>query len=444
MLKSIADVTPNWEPIGSLLGIHGDTLTAISNDNSASADKCLIDVVTCWLQHNYDTSHHGLPTWERLVQVIASPTGGNNATLALTIAQQHNVFVQQPIHVVQTDHASQQSQPYSSLLPDTDQDLGISPSPMHQYTDGSVISSDLDIGGPLSPMTQTDSPHPCDEAESKMDLPSHYIKKPVQSAMTSEMLYLYELVSELNQEYDTNYYETKKRLKKYANFSDVQDYVITHVSSLISITDTNSKELLRQAFTETTTFEQLFDKLTNYTSWYNYDLIVNLSRKFLRHSHKIKRKWRSYEDKLKEYLTLGVGVTEYYDPVEFGEHKNGDRKVFAVKVPSENLVKNDLIIFHKALAKSLKQTKFSLYFCSIQRGCLELKCLIHKFLHLDISNALPQAMKEYLPQLGIGEVHWNGKKIILDEVSYTMPRKNNFIVFLLDIRSTVIFLQFHG
>ena len=123
MLKCIVDVAPNWEPIGSLLGIHGDTLTAISNDNSASADKCLIDMVTCWLQHNYDTSHHGLPTWERLVKVIASPVGGNNATLALAIAQQHNVCVQQPIHVVQTDHASQQSQTYSSPLPHTDQDL---------------------------------------------------------------------------------------------------------------------------------------------------------------------------------------------------------------------------------------------------------------------------------------------------------------------------------
>ena len=447
MLKRIVDVAPNWEPIGSLLGIHGDTLTAISNDNSASTDKCLIDMVTCWLQHNYDTSRHGLPTWERLVQVIASPAGGNNVTLALTIAQQHNVSVQQPIHVVHmgTDHASQQSQPYSSLLPDTstDQDLGISPSPMHQYTDSNVISSNLVTGDPLSPMTRTDSPRPCVEAESKMDLPSHYIKKPVQSAMTSEMLYLYGLVDELKQEYVKNYYKTKKRLKKYANFSDVQDYVITDISSMIN-TDSKANELLRQTFMEVTTFEQLFDKVTNYISWYNYDLIVNLSRQFLRHNHKLKRKWRSYEDKLKEYLTLGVGVTEYYDPVEFGEHKNGDRKVFAVKVPSEKLVKNDLIIFHKALAKSLKQKKFSLYFCSIQRGCLELKYSIPKYLHLDISNALPQAMKEYLPQLGIGEVHWNGKKIILDKVSCTMLRKNSFIVFFLGIRSTVIFLQFHG
>ena len=427
VLKTIADVAPNWEPIGSLLGIHGDTLTAISNDNSASADKCLIDMVTCWLQHNYDTSCHGLPTWERLVQVIASPAGGNNTTLALTIAQQHNVSIQQPIHVVQTDHASQQSRPYSSLLPHTDQDLGSSPSSMHQYTDSSVISSDLELLS-LKTSTQTDSSRPCDEAESQMDLPSHYIKKPVQSAMTSEMMHLYELVSELNEEFDKNYYETKKHLKKYTSFSDVQDYVIVHVSSLIN-TDSNTKELLRQSLMEATTFDQLFDRLTNYTSWYNYDLIVNLSHQFLRHCHKIRRKWRSYEDKLKEYLTLGVGVIEYYDPVEFGEHRKDDRKIFAVKVPSEKLVKDDLIIFHKALAKSLKQTKFSLYFYSIQRGCLELKYLIPKCLHLDISNALPQAMKEYLPQLGIGEVHWNGKKIILDKVSCTMLRKNYFILF---------------
>ena len=94
MFKSITEVATNWEPIGSLLGIDNGTLTAISNDNSASADKCLIDMVTCWLQHNYDTSRHGLPTWEKLVQVIGSPAGGNNTTLALTIAQQYNVSVQ--------------------------------------------------------------------------------------------------------------------------------------------------------------------------------------------------------------------------------------------------------------------------------------------------------------------------------------------------------------
>ena len=120
MLKSIGSVATSWEPIGRLLGIHGDTLTAISNDNSASADKCLIDMVTCWLQHNYDMSRHGLPTWERLVQVIGSPAGGNNTTLALTIAQQHNVSVQQPTqtHVAQSELTSPQStySPLSSSL----------------------------------------------------------------------------------------------------------------------------------------------------------------------------------------------------------------------------------------------------------------------------------------------------------------------------------------
>ena len=40
-------------------------------------------------------------------------------------------------------------------------------------------------------------------------------------------------------------------------------------------------------------------------------------------------------------------MLEYYDPVEFGEHKNGDRKVFAVKVPSEIIVQMTLLFFTK-------------------------------------------------------------------------------------------------
>ena len=370
-------------------------------------------MVTCWLQHNYDTSCHGLPTWEKLVQVIGSPTGGNNTTLALTIAQQHNVSVQQPTqaHVAQGGYISQQSL-------DTSPGHGTI-SLEHQNVSHASVSSDTSTiitDDPLSPTLQTDSsPH---DTKLQTDLPPHYIKKPLLSAMTSEMLNLQELVSELNQEFITNSFKTKKYLKKHANFLDVREYIITHVISLTKLSDTRNEELLRQTFLEATTFEQLFEVLTKYTSWYNYDLIVKLSHLFLHHNHKLRRKWRKYEEKLKEYLTLGVGVKEYHGPIEFGENSNGNRKVFAVKVPSEKLVHSDLFTFHKALAKSLKETKFLLYFWSIQRGCLELKYLVPNFLSTDISNALPQAMTEYLPQLGISEVHWNGSRYVLDKVSY--------------------------
>ena len=370
-------------------------------------------MVTCWLQHNYDTSCHGLPTWEKLVQVIGNPAGGNNTTLALTIAQQHNVSVQQPTqaHMAQGGYISQQS-------------LDTSPGHgtiflEHQNVSHASVSSDTSTiitDDPLSPTLQTDSlPH---DTKLQTDLPPHYIKKPLLSAMTSEMLNLQELVSELNQEFITNSFKTKKYLKKHANFLDVREYIITHVISLTKLSDTRNEELLRQTFLEATMFEQLFEVLTKYTSWYNYDLIVKLSHLFLHHNHKLRRKWRKYEEKLKEYLTLGVGVKEYHGPIEFGENSNGDRKVFAVKVPSEKLVHSDLFTFHKALAKSLKETKFLLYFWSIQRGCLELKYLVPNFLSTDISNALPQAMTEYLPQLGISEVHWNGSRYVLDKVSY--------------------------
>ena len=374
-------------------------------------------MVTCWLQHKYDTSCHGLPTWEKLVQVIGSPAGGNNTALALTIAQQHNVSVQQPTqaHVAQGGYISQQS-----ILFDTSPGHGTI-SLEHQNVSHASVSSDTSTiitDDPLSPTLQTDSsPHSHDDTKLQTDLPPHYIKKPLLNTMTSQMLNLQELVSELNQEFITNFFKTKKYLKKHTNFLDVRDYIITHVISLTKLSDTKNEELLRQTFLEATTFEQLFEVLTKYTSWYNYDLIVKLSCLFFHHSHKVRRKWRKYEEKLKEYLTLGVGVKEYHGPMQFGENNNGDRKVFAVKVPSEKLVKSDLLTFHKALAKSLKQTEFLLYFWSIERGCLKLNYLVPNFLSIDISNALPQAMTKYLPQLGISEVHWNGSRYVLDKVS---------------------------
>ena len=205
-----------------------------------------------------------------MVQVIDSPAGGNNTALALTIAQQHNVSIQQPTqtHMAQGGYISQQSI-----------SLGTSPehrtiSLEHQNASHASVSSDTSTiitDDPLSPTLQTDSsPHPHNDTKLQTDLPPHYIKKPLLSAMTSEMLHLQELVSELNQEFIKNFFETKKDLKKHADYSDVQDYIVTHVVSLTDISDTNDKEFLIQAFYEATTFEQLFCKLTNYVSWYNY------------------------------------------------------------------------------------------------------------------------------------------------------------------------------
>ena len=108
VVSAINIVRSRWYSIGEQLGISPDQLNAAQ---SADADKCLKNTVTCWLQRNYDTSRHGLPTWGKLVQVIGSPAGGNNAPLALAMAQQHSVSVQQSTqtHVAQSEHVSQQA-----------------------------------------------------------------------------------------------------------------------------------------------------------------------------------------------------------------------------------------------------------------------------------------------------------------------------------------------
>ena len=49
----------------------------------------LNQIITNWLQRNYNTKKYGLPTWKMLVEAVRAPNGGNNAILADKIARLH-------------------------------------------------------------------------------------------------------------------------------------------------------------------------------------------------------------------------------------------------------------------------------------------------------------------------------------------------------------------
>ena len=49
----------------------------------------LNQVITNWLQRNYDTKKYGLPTWKMLAEAVRAPNGGNKAILADKIARLH-------------------------------------------------------------------------------------------------------------------------------------------------------------------------------------------------------------------------------------------------------------------------------------------------------------------------------------------------------------------
>ena len=56
-----------------------------------SIDQALNDMLLVWLRQRYNTGIHRAPTWQRLVEAVNSPYGGNNTSLAMTIADKHLV-----------------------------------------------------------------------------------------------------------------------------------------------------------------------------------------------------------------------------------------------------------------------------------------------------------------------------------------------------------------
>ena len=388
----IGSVATSWEPIGCLLGIHDDILTAISNDNSASADKCLIDMVTCWLQHNYDTSHHGLPTWEKLVQVIGSPAGGNNTTLALTIAQQHNVSVQQPTqtHVAQSELTSQQSNSVLSPLINTP-----SPRPL-SYTSSPSHS----IGMPVD----DHSPQPVISGAVVTGTPYITLHPPVEP-LPPDLAYIDELDEVINH-FEFNSYKTRNCFKSSdVPVYDVCTYIKTRKKLYFKSTKIKAEKELNQLIRQITSYDSLFDLLESYVSWFNYEIFASLARMFLENDKQLQIAWASYEDRIKEYLSLGKGVRVVSSPTIQGLPEAVGTKVMILKVEHEDHAHNDLALFRKTVAKALNQSDFFLYLCTIARGCVELRFVIPDFLFDEIFPLTSQQINITLPNLGIAAIH---------------------------------------
>lgn len=42
-----------------------------------------------WFNHAYNTERFGLPSWRRIIEVVADPAGGDNPAIAADIAARH-------------------------------------------------------------------------------------------------------------------------------------------------------------------------------------------------------------------------------------------------------------------------------------------------------------------------------------------------------------------
>ena len=95
MLNQVIDIQAKWELLGSQLGIKHGKIAAIKLENGGDPTRCLKDVLSTWLNENYDTQRHGYPSWRRLCKAIASPAGAENQSLADDIAERHKTSSKQ-------------------------------------------------------------------------------------------------------------------------------------------------------------------------------------------------------------------------------------------------------------------------------------------------------------------------------------------------------------
>ena len=74
-------MTARWKHVGLALRLDPNQLGVIEKQNKYLED-CLIEMLTLWLNKNYNTKRFGEPSWELLAKAVGDPAGGNNPALA--------------------------------------------------------------------------------------------------------------------------------------------------------------------------------------------------------------------------------------------------------------------------------------------------------------------------------------------------------------------------
>ena len=89
ILTEMMPVASSWKAIGTGFRIDPGRLDTIHENNSGKPKECLSEMLTCWLNRNYNVERFGEPTWRAVVKVVAHPAAGDNHAMALSIAKQH-------------------------------------------------------------------------------------------------------------------------------------------------------------------------------------------------------------------------------------------------------------------------------------------------------------------------------------------------------------------
>ena len=85
----VVGLAGNWAHVCLALRLLPSDQRAIDVAHPGNPRDCLLAVVVKWLQKSYNYQRFGSPTWRMLVEAVGDIAGGNNVTLAETIAKKH-------------------------------------------------------------------------------------------------------------------------------------------------------------------------------------------------------------------------------------------------------------------------------------------------------------------------------------------------------------------
>ena len=327
-------LSDRWDSIGLMLGISIRTIKVIEDNHPRNNHRCLREVLTHWLQKDYDYESNGNPSWLTLRDCIKSKNGGNDIALAVDITKEH---------LASADTARSDGNSPLIVTSPKDNSTNVMPSP-----------------SPALPVSKS----------------GLYVVKRNKTLL--QPLTLQRKIEELQLAFADNLLDTKKKFQS-CPLHDIIEYIDYHIVALLSPRMKNETEVQTE-FEQVQSIPQLFKILKKYVSWFNFEFIVTLVSVFMSDNRELVNKWSAYREKLKDYFTNDSNqAIQVGDDIEFGLTDVPGTKIMIVKVARDDYRLNDLYFFHKAIADALEIPEYPLYFCCVGDGCMELKYSIPEF-----------------------------------------------------------------
>ena len=145
------------------------------------------------------------------------------------------------------------------------------------------------------------------------------------------------------------------------------------------------------------TLEDVFVALVPYCSWFNHLIIQNITNTFCNEDEDLKRKWREFQEKVREYCERRV-IDCPED--QYGEDNTTiDRKSMVMKVDYnwDTIKVSQLFCIRNSVAKVLKIKRCNLYLRTVQNGCVKVCFYVPTYIKIND----PQSLKGELQKVGI-------------------------------------------